>query len=116
MPHTEGRPWWADVQDFRDSIERRERAADGSRSRERRTTSSVPAERSRPPATGRRTIRITGQASGAPSHFRLVEVERRRPAPRAVERVAHRPDRIAMWAVVLGFLLIFVDAASTAHL
>jgi|SRR5215218_415066 len=62
-----------------------------------------------PPA--RRTVQITGRTVPAP---RLVEVERRRPGRRPVERVGPRPDRIAMYAVLLGFFLILV-AATSAH-
>jgi hypothetical protein len=44
-----------------------------------------------------------------------VEIDRRRPARRPVERVGARPDRLALWAVVLGFFLIFVAVTSTSH-
>ena len=33
----------------------------------------------------------------------------------ATERVGARPDRLALWAVVLGFFLIFVAVTSTSH-
>jgi hypothetical protein len=39
---------------------------------------------------------------------------RRRPRPRAAQRVGPRPDMIAAWAVVLGFLLLVV-AILSAH-
>ncbi len=58
----------------------------------------------------RRTVQITGRPMNAP---RLVEVERRRPARRPVERVGPRPDRVALWAVLLGFFLILVAASSS---
>jgi hypothetical protein len=68
-------------------------------------------ERERDPETGRRTVVIRGQvASPRPI---VAGSERRRPAPRTRDRVGHRPDRIAMWAVALGLLLILV-AATTA--
>jgi hypothetical protein len=63
----------------------------------------------------RRTVEITGRTVGAPALPRLVEIDRRRPARRAVERVGARPDRLALWAVVLGFFLIFVAVTSTSH-
>jgi hypothetical protein len=63
----------------------------------------------------RRTVEITGRTVGAPSLPRLVEIDRRRPARRPVERVGARPDRLALWAVVLGFFLIFVAVTSTSH-
>jgi hypothetical protein len=61
----------------------------------------------------RRTVQITGRTVSAPPLPRLVEVERRRPARRTVERVGPRPDRIALWAVLLGFFLILVAATSS---
>jgi hypothetical protein len=68
-----------------------------------------------PPAPSRRTvtITITGRGVTAPPLPRLVEVERRRPARRPVERIGPRPDRIALWAVLLGFFLILVAATSS---
>jgi hypothetical protein len=66
-----------------------------------------------PPPPGRRTVQITGRTVAAPAVPRLVELERRRPARRPVERIGARPDRIAMWAVLLGFFLILVAATSS---
>jgi hypothetical protein len=63
----------------------------------------------------RRTVEITGRPVGAPTLPRLVEIDRRRPARRPVERIGPRPDRLALWAVVLGFFLIFVAVTSTSH-
>jgi hypothetical protein len=63
----------------------------------------------------RRTVEITGRTVGAPSLPRLVQIDRRRPARRATERFGARPDRLALWAVVLGFFLIFVAVTSTSH-
>jgi hypothetical protein len=63
----------------------------------------------------RRTVEITGRTVGAPSLPRLVQIDRRRPARRATERIGARPDRLALWAVVLGFFLIFVAVTSTSH-
>jgi hypothetical protein len=65
------------------------------------------------PPPPRRTVQITGRTVAAPSLPRLVEVERRRPARRPAERVGPRPDRIALWAVLLGFFLILVAATSS---
>ena len=68
-----------------------------------------------PAPSRRRTVEITGRTVGAPSLPRLVQIDRRRPARRATERVGARPDRLALWAVVLGFFLIFVAVTSTSH-
>jgi hypothetical protein len=51
----------------------------------------------------RRTVRITGQPTPA----------RRRRSP-TQQQIASRPDRVALWAVVLGLFLVFM-AAATAH-
>lgn len=55
---------------------------------------------------------ITGRPDDRGSRRALVEIERRRPAHRVDERVASRPDRIALWALVMGIAIIVV-AAST---
>jgi hypothetical protein len=57
---------------------------------------------------GRRTIEIRGRTVPAPMVPRPVETDRRRPPRRAIERVGGRPDRIAMWALLMGLLLILV--------
>jgi hypothetical protein len=106
------RAWWADVEEVRERIERRQ-AFENERARSER----------RP--TGRRTVSITGRPDGPSAPLRLVERipidapgvpvrSRRRPAPRVVDRIASRPDRIAGWAVLLGFALVVVTIL-TAH-
>jgi hypothetical protein len=55
----------------------------------------------RDPETGRRTVTITGQRPAPP---------RRRPD--AASRVGPRPDRIAMWAFLMGLFLVFVATAT----
>jgi hypothetical protein len=112
------------VQDFvqSDDLEwatrprRRFERATERRGRFARTEHEAPAE-SNPlaPPPRRRTVEITGHPVGGPTLPRLVEIDRRRPARRAVERVGPRPDRIALWAVVLGFFLILVAVTSTSH-
>jgi hypothetical protein len=71
-----------------------------------------------PPAPGeRRTVQIRGRqddpprlAAHAGGHLDPIV---RRPVPSARDRIDHRPDRIAAWAVALGILLILM-AAGTA--
>jgi hypothetical protein len=68
---------------------------------------------------GRRTIEIRGRTVPAPVVPRTPDVDRRRPPRRAVERVGSRPDRLALWALVMGLVLILVavttaDAATVA--
>lgn len=86
----------------------REDDHDRSRPAPRRLQLVEPAEgrpdrRSAPPRSAggaRRTVRITGQA--APPRRRS----------RTSAEVAARPDRVALWAFLLGLFLIFVAAAT----
>jgi hypothetical protein len=55
------------------------------------------------PTAGRRTVKITGQPTPA---RRRGSVTRR--------RLVAQPDRIALWAFLLGLFLVFM-AAATAH-
>jgi hypothetical protein len=78
----------------------------------------VPAqgEAARPDGTGvpgRRTVKITGYGSQRNLIYASRE-PRRRPAERPYERAGFKPDRVAMWAVLLGVLLVLV-AAMSAH-
>jgi hypothetical protein len=83
------------------------------------------------PPRPRRTVTITGCPEkriapppplrplevvprGRPSGTRIVTIQRRRPPPRGVERLGPRPDRMAMWAVVMALFLILVTLTS-AH-
>ena len=52
-------------------------------------------------ANGRRTVKITGQP---------VPARRRRSA--AATQIQARPDRIALWAVLLGLFLVFMAVAT----
>jgi hypothetical protein len=74
-------------------------------------------------ATGkRRTIEITGRTVPAPAVPRIGDPlapvlgargASRRPSLSPAERIASRPDRIALWAAILGFVLIVVAATSS---
>lgn len=59
---------------------------------------------------GRHTVTIRGQV--APPRR---ETARRRPARTPAERLGARPDRVALWAVLMGFFLILV-AATSGHI
>jgi LPS O-antigen subunit length determinant protein (WzzB/FepE family) len=98
----EARSWWADVEHLRDVIESR---------REDTPEESMQKRLERVHARERRTVQITGRPV---SSLRLVEVERRRPPRTPLERLGPRPDRIAMWAVLLGIFCCIV-ALTTAH-
>jgi hypothetical protein len=65
------------------------------------------------PAAARRTVVIRGQV--APPRAPHAGPTRRRPPRRPSERIAGtRPDRAALWAVMMGVFLILV-AVMTAH-
>jgi hypothetical protein len=100
----------------RSALEHGDRSTPQRRGRFARADRTPPAQPNplAPPAR-RRTVEITGHPGAGPTLPRLVEIDRRRPARRAVERVGPRPDRIALWAVVLGFFLILVAVTSTSH-
>jgi hypothetical protein len=61
---------------------------------------------------GRRTVTIRGH--GAERYVPPRSGSARRPPERRHERPGFRPDRTAMWAVLLGLMLILAAAAS-AH-
>ena len=129
MSQTASRPWWADVQHLRpdeDGNDHRLRTGrfDRRPAAEPRATPparpepelwlDAPAPKKPAPPPQRRTIEIRGQvdrvhgvapiSSPGPQRIR---------GRRADERVGPRPDKVAMWAVLLGLLLILVAAMSS---
>jgi hypothetical protein len=76
---------------------------------------AAPAQSAAASSTGapaRRTVTIRGR--GAESYLPWPNASRGRPQRRAYERTGFRPDRLAMWAVLLGLLLVLV-AILSAH-
>jgi hypothetical protein len=72
----------------------------------------APSRRGHTTGPQRRTVVIRGQVAPPP---RVSTAARRRPPRRAGERIAGaRPDRAALWAVMMGGFLILV-AVMTAH-
>ena len=61
---------------------------------------------------GRRTVTISGRGTDRQSGA-WQSSARRRPPRGARERAGTRPDRIAMWAVLLGVVLVLVAATSS---
>lgn len=138
MGHTEAPAWWADVQHLRDDYERTDEArrrADLADVAERRAAlehgpsqnagerrphdvgrpAPVARRGPHPRGTGvpaRRTVEIRGRTVPAPSVPRA-ELDRRRPPRRPIERVGPHPDRLALWALLMGLVLILV-AVGTA--
>jgi hypothetical protein len=110
MPRaSEARAWWADVEDVRDRIERR-------RAGERRVTRSSVASTAPAMRRGVREIRPEARPMLVERAAPPARDSRRRPrlpVPVA-QRVGPRPDRIAAWAVVIGFLLV-AAAILSAH-
>jgi|GEM_PF-2273089 len=89
---------------WKDAFARRERPASA---RRLRAIQGGEAEPLPPPA--RRTVRIQGRGA----ERNLPQPQLRRASPRrAHERAGFRPDRVAMWAVLLGFVLVLVAMAS----
>jgi hypothetical protein len=130
MAQTEARAWWADVEHLRDVYERTDEArrrADDVARHAPRERQHQDAEAARPAAAARRgahakgtaiparrTVEIRGRTVPAPVVPRSnVEIDRRRPSRRPIERVGSRPDRLAMWALLMGIVLILV-AVGTA--
>ena len=60
---------------------------------------------------GRRTVTITGHPGQARSR-RPLDAGPRRPPRTLEERIAHRPEQVAMWAFALGILLIVIAVLS----
>jgi hypothetical protein len=144
MSGAEARAWWADVEHMRESLERRRAEGlvdcDQSPIRDSRTRRPHNPRAGEVDAfSPRRTVRIRGQAIPTVAAPRLRPVEapplrdsatapvpagtpsaapassrRHRPRPRAAERIGAHPDRMALWAVGMGLLLVVV-AALSAH-
>jgi hypothetical protein len=110
MPRaSEARSWWADVEDVRERIEVR-RARESRMAAGTRATAMGMSQRGvREIRPGRRLILVESDAAAA----REAEA-RRRTRPRAPRGLGPHPDRIAAWAVLLGFLLV-VAAVLSAH-
>jgi hypothetical protein len=84
--------------------------------------SSQPARRTvvitgRPEKARPRPVREAARPSATvvslPRGPRIVEIDRRRPPRRPVERLGPRPDRIAMYAVVMALFLVLVTILSS---
>lgn len=105
------------------------------------TARSPRADHHRRPVRPRRTVTITGRPDGVPPRRpdtvvrasprrdqlealhpralgarlpRMVEVQRRRPPRTPRERLGPRPDRVAMWALLMALALVLA-AALTSH-
>jgi hypothetical protein len=59
----------------------------------------------------RRSARAPREATAAQSGH-VVDVPRRRPRRSAAERIGPRPDRLAMWALMMALFLILLVAVS----
>ncbi|MGH2875016.1 MAG: hypothetical protein ACRDLV_02065, partial [Solirubrobacteraceae bacterium] len=91
----------------------RTEASPHTRTRRASTTSGpAPADAGGAGVPGRRTVTIRGR--GAERYVPTRPTGTRRPSRRRYERAGFRPDRAAMWAVLLGVMLILV-AVTSAH-
>jgi len=116
MAYGEARAWWADVQHLHDDYERTAEA----RRRADETddaphTATVVLSRPAAAIPSRRTVEIRGRTVPAPpvATARALDSDRRGPQRLSGQRVVARPDRIAMWALLMGIVLILV-AVGTA--
>lgn len=75
--------------------------------------SATPATLTAAPVPARRTVKIQGR--GAERHMPWPDTSRRRQPRRPYEQTGFRADRIAMWAVFLGFALVLIAILSAAH-
>jgi hypothetical protein len=66
----------------------------------------------RDPETGRRVVRISGRPEAQVTPRRLREIEPRRHRRSVAERALASPDRVALYAVLLGLFLVIIAAAS----
>jgi hypothetical protein len=73
---------------------------------------SAPAARPPAPTGERRTVTIRGRGTERDLAWTAGQT-RRRPSRPVHERPGFRPDRAAMWAVLLGLLLVLVAATSS---
>jgi hypothetical protein len=60
---------------------------------------------------GRRTVTIRGR--GSERYTPPARDRARRPSERAYERAGFRPDKVAMWAVLMGIVLVLAAATSS---
>ncbi len=101
-------PQWSDSSQLRRSVQAQARDRDASSTTPARAAAPVVAHAGTG-VPGRRTVTIQGRGveryRGAP--------DRRRPARRPHERSGFKPDRTAMWAVLLGVLMVLAAATSS---
>ncbi len=64
------------------------------------------------PESGRRVVQINGRPEAQFAPRRLRELEPRRPRRSVAERAMASPDRVALYAVLLGLFLVIIAAAS----
>ena len=134
MSQNDARAWWADVEHLRERIEARtpeQPAQRASLSAEQRSRVSESHSQTREPRSSespytaaprrpreRRTVVIAGRGAPPVSARVLVDAPghpavQRSQAPRITGRaLADRPDRVAMWALLLGLALMLVATSS----
>jgi hypothetical protein len=110
MPRaSEARYWWADVEDVRERIEVRRARESRIAANARMTAAPVNRRGVREIRPGQRLMLVESDAAAA----RQAQ-ERRRTRPRVSRGLGPHPDRIAAWAVLLGFALV-IAAILSAH-
>jgi len=115
MAHGEAHAWWADVQHLHDDYERTaeaRRRADRIESAGRRSALAPATRTGVIPA--RRTVEIRGRTVPAPPvpSARGRDRSDHRPQRTAMQLVGARPDRMALWALLMGVVLILVSVTT----
>ena len=97
---------------------RREELARLAREQQEAATTAARAQRAGTPIAGRRTIEIRGQAARRPVIAAVPDPvapqRQRRPRRTPADHFVANPDRVAMWAFLLGLFLVVV-ATISAH-
>jgi hypothetical protein len=114
MPQAaQARAWWAEVEDVRERIERR-RVRESANATAVRAPTSYRGVREVRPGRHLTVVRSDPSAQGVGTSSRLTGQRRRRARPPMIRGMGPRPDRVAAWAVVLGFALVLA-AILSAH-
>ena len=131
MPAHEAHAWWAEVEDVRARIEARRAGAEETPTAAPRLLALDGGRTVRPAAmshqhlaavperAARRTVRVSEQRPPAPRRRPLHDAPRpvqtptiRRQPDRRARPLAANPDRIALWAVLLGLVMLLVCIGS----
>jgi hypothetical protein len=89
------------------------RVEDEPRPRRTVTITGRPEKHIAPPPRIHRVAAPAVPAVPSVRQARIVEIDRRRPRARTSDRLGPRPDKVAMWAVLMAVFLILVTLVSS---